>query len=43
MGEWPYGDECVVHAVTQTGENFKVLVKAPPKACKHQEEGELKD
>lgn len=39
-GEWPYGDECLVHAVGQTGENFKVLVKAQPHshklhACKH--------
>ncbi|EKD14055.1 uncharacterized protein L3040_007942 [Drepanopeziza brunnea f. sp. 'multigermtubi'] len=41
-GEWPYGDECLVHAVGQTGENFKVLVKAQPHshklhACKHHE------
>ena len=26
-GEWPYGEECLVHAVGSTGENFKVLVK----------------
>ena len=26
-GEWPYGEECFVHAVGSTGENFKVLVK----------------
>lgn len=28
VGEWPYGDECLVHAVGQTGENFLVGVKA---------------
>lgn len=27
-GEWPYGDECFVHAVGATGENILVLVKA---------------
>jgi len=26
--EWPYGDEVWVHAVSQTGENFKVAAKA---------------
>lgn len=39
-GEWPYGDECFVHAVGETGENFLVSVKAQPHshsthACKH--------
>lgn len=39
-GEWPYGDECFVHAVGQTGENFTVSVKAQPHshgnhACGH--------
>ena len=34
-GEWPYGDECWVHAVGQTGENFKVLVKAQPHSHRH--------
>lgn len=29
-GEWPYGDECLVHAVGSNGENFKVFVKAQP-------------
>ena len=27
-GEWPYGDECFVHAVGSTGENFRVVIKA---------------
>lgn len=27
-GEWPYGDDVVVHAVANIGENFKVLVKS---------------
>ncbi|KAJ4288891.1 hypothetical protein N0V88_007224 [Collariella sp. IMI 366227] len=26
-GEWPFGEEVVVHAVAQTGENFTVAVK----------------
>jgi len=39
-GEWPYGDECFVHAVAETGENFLVQVKVQPHshqfhACKH--------
>jgi hypothetical protein len=39
-GEWPYGDDCLVHAVGSTGENFKVQVKAQPHShqnhdCKH--------
>jgi hypothetical protein len=39
-GEWPYGDDCLVHAVGSTGENFKVFVKAQPHShrehnCKH--------
>jgi hypothetical protein len=37
VGEWPYGDECWVHAVGQTGENFKVLVKAQPHSHRHHE------
>jgi len=41
-GEWPYGDECLVHAVGETGENFLVSVKAQPHhhtthACTHHE------
>jgi hypothetical protein len=39
-GEWPYGDEVLVHAVAETGENFSVAVKAQPHshsshACSH--------
>lgn len=39
-GEWPYGDEVLVHAVAETGENVEVLVKAQPHGkqlhkCKH--------
>lgn len=39
-GEWPYGDDCFVHAVAETGENFEVFVKAQPHShgrheCKH--------
>ncbi len=37
QGEWPYGDECWVHAVGQTGENFNVFVKAQPHSHKHHE------
>ena len=38
--EWPYGDEVLVRAVGQTGENFYVAVKAQPHshkehACSH--------
>lgn len=29
-GEWPYREECLVHAVGETGENFLVSVKAQP-------------
>ncbi|KAF4634891.1 hypothetical protein G7Y89_g3205 [Cudoniella acicularis] len=35
VGEWPYGDDCFVHAVAETGENFTVSVKAQPHAHKH--------
>ncbi|KAH8796055.1 hypothetical protein F5882DRAFT_396504 [Hyaloscypha sp. PMI_1271] len=39
-GEWPYGDEVLVRAVGQTGENFYISVKAQPHshkghACSH--------
>jgi hypothetical protein len=39
-GEWPYGDEVLIRAVGQTGENFYVSVKAQPHshkehACSH--------
>merc|ERR1711964_886503 len=33
-GEWPYGEDCLVHAVGMTGENFLVRVKPQPKAHK---------
>jgi len=38
--EWPWGDDCFVHAVAETGENFLVFVKAQPHshknhACSH--------
>jgi hypothetical protein len=36
-GEWPYGDEVLVHAVGQTGENFLVAVKAQPGSHQHHE------
>jgi len=28
--EWPYGDDVLIHAVAETGENFKISVKAQP-------------
>lgn len=31
-GEWPFGDEVVVHAVAQTGENYTVAIKTVPEA-----------
>ncbi|PQE34071.1 hypothetical protein CJF32_00010774 [Rutstroemia sp. NJR-2017a WRK4] len=37
VDEWPYGDECWVHAVSQTGENFMVFVKAQPNKHRHHE------
>jgi len=33
-GEWPFGEEVVVHAVAQTGENHTVAVKTVPGAHK---------
>ena len=36
-GEWPYGDEWLVHAVAETGENFLVFVKAQPHSHQHHE------
>jgi hypothetical protein len=33
-GEWPFGEDVVVHAVTQTGENFVVAVRTVPGAHK---------
>ncbi|RDL41146.1 Uncharacterized protein BP5553_01125 [Venustampulla echinocandica] len=43
-GEWPYGDDCFVHAVSNTGQNFIVKVKTQPHShgnhsCKHHEGG----
>jgi hypothetical protein len=40
VSEWPYGEDVLVHAVAETGENFNVAVKAQPHshqhhACKH--------
>jgi hypothetical protein len=29
-GEWPYGEDCLVHAVSPHGENFLVFVKTQP-------------
>ncbi|KAK4120463.1 hypothetical protein N657DRAFT_154701 [Parathielavia appendiculata] len=31
-GEWPFGEDVVVHAVAQTGENYTVAVKTAPGA-----------
>ncbi|PVH76143.1 hypothetical protein DL98DRAFT_465507 [Cadophora sp. DSE1049] len=44
VGDWPYGDECLVHAVGMTGENFVVRVKGQLGAhrehrCKGKKEG----
>jgi len=33
--EWPYGDDVLVHAVAETGENFKILVKPQPHSHQH--------
>ena len=30
LSEWPYGEEVIVHALTEHGENFIVAVKAQP-------------
>ena len=38
-GEWPFGDEVVVHAVAQTGENYTVAVKTVPGA--HKKHGKM--
>lgn len=35
--EWPYGDDVLVHAVAQTGENYRVAVRTVP-GC-HQRHG----
>jgi hypothetical protein len=36
-GEWPYGDDVLIHAVAETGENFNVSVKAQPHGHQHHE------
>jgi hypothetical protein len=36
-GEWPYGEDCMVHAVSSNGENFLVLVKTQPSLHKKSE------
>ncbi|KAK3385651.1 hypothetical protein B0H63DRAFT_186168 [Podospora didyma] len=33
-GQWPFGDDVVVHAVAQTGENYSVAVRTVPGAHK---------
>ncbi|KXX75640.1 hypothetical protein MMYC01_208002 [Madurella mycetomatis] len=33
-GEWPFGEEVVIHAVAQTGENFTVAIKTAKDAYK---------
>ena len=33
-GDWPFGDDVVVHAVAQTGENYNVAVRTVPGAHK---------
>jgi len=35
--DWPYGEDVWVHAVAETGENFKVSVKAQPHSHPHHE------
>jgi len=35
--EWPYGDDVWVHAVAETGENFKISVKPQPHSHPHHE------
>lgn len=34
VGDWPFGDDCFVHAVADSGENTLVFVKAQPKSHK---------
>ena len=38
MGDWPYGDDCWVHAVANNGENTLVFVKAQPLPPNHPKE-----
>ena len=32
--QWPFGEDVLVHAVAQTGENYTVAVRTPPEAHK---------
>lgn len=34
QGQWPFGDEVIVHAVAETGENYSISVRTPPGAHK---------
>ena len=33
--EWPYGDDVLIHAVAETGENFKISVKSQLHSHQH--------
>jgi hypothetical protein len=33
--EWPYGEDVLVHAVAETGENFNIAVKTQPHSHQH--------
>jgi len=33
-GEWPFGDDVIVHAVAETGENYSVSVRTVPEALR---------
>lgn len=35
--EWPYGEDILIHAVAETGENFKIAVKPQPHSHQHHE------
>lgn len=35
VSEWPYGEDVLVHAVAETGENFNIAVKAQPHSHQH--------
>lgn len=34
QGQWPFGDDVIVHAVAETGENYQVSVRTTPGAHK---------
>ncbi|KAK3312643.1 hypothetical protein B0H66DRAFT_378376 [Apodospora peruviana] len=40
-GQWPFGEDVVVHAVAETGENYSVAVRTVPGA--HEKYGKKKD